>query len=439
MSSSRTLLALALSGALLSGAAVSVSPDAFATPAPTQQQLADAAGRVAAAKQGLADVQVRAESATEDYNAAQVAADAAAATAAQAATAAAQAQATAVQAGLDAAAAQGVADQAIAAATAARQAHDAAVAAVDAAQQVLNQLAAGAYLSGGNLALLSTMLAADPTSFATGQAMIDHVDGHQKDSVDALTAAKAEAAATATLADQAQAAAVAKAAEVAARAADAVSSAQAAKAAAATAAATAAASVAQAAKAAAAKTAALVLVDAAQQTLGSASANAAALAAKAEQARLAALTTQRTMPTSTQAPSGSAAAVAIAWAYKEIGIPYSWGGGNSSGPTYGILQGSGTLGFDCSGLTLFAWAHAGVTLPHSSQAQYNLGRHVSFGQLAPGDLIFYASNTSDPGTIHHVTLYIGGGKMIEAPHTGDVVKVSTVYTSGFIGGTRLTS
>ena len=144
------------------------------------------------------------------------------------------------------------------------------------------------------------------------------------------------------------------------------------------------------------------------------------------------------MPTGVQPVSGSAAAVAIAAAYGVIGTPYSWGGGGASGPTRGIQQGAGTVGFDCSGLMVYAWAHAGVSLPRSSRSQYLVGRHVGFAQLQPGDLIFYASNTANPSTIHHVTMYLGGGKMIEAPHTGSVVKVSTVYQSGFIGGTRLT-
>jgi len=77
----------------------------------------------------------------------------------------------------------------------------------------------------------------------------------------------------------------------------------------------------------------------------------------------------------------------------------------------------------CSGLSLFAWAHAGVALGHYTGSQWTAGRHVAQSDLQPGDLVFFATDTADPATIHHVGLYIGGGDMISAPHTGDVVRV----------------
>jgi cell wall-associated NlpC family hydrolase len=135
------------------------------------------------------------------------------------------------------------------------------------------------------------------------------------------------------------------------------------------------------------------------------------------------------------APS-AAAATAVRWAYKEIGVPYSWGGGNAQGPTYGVAQGANILGFDCSGLTLFAYAHAGIQLDHYTGSQWQSGPHVSQGQLRPGDLVFFATDTSNAATIHHVGLFIGNGMMIEAPETGLVVRVAPAFRPGYIGAVR---
>jgi len=138
-------------------------------------------------------------------------------------------------------------------------------------------------------------------------------------------------------------------------------------------------------------------------------------------------------------PGSGAAATAVGWAFREIEVPYSWGGGDATGPTGGFAQGADTVGFDCSGLTLFAWAHAGVALGHYTGSQWTAGRHVAQSDLQPGDLVFFATDTADPATIHHVGLYIGGGDMISAPHTGDVVRVASVAGfGGYIGAVRLT-
>ena len=107
--------------------------------------------------------------------------------------------------------------------------------------------------------------------------------------------------------------------------------------------------------------------------------------------------------------SGSAAA-AVAYARAQVGKPYCYGG---SGPGC----------FDCSGLTMMAWAQAGVSLPHSSASQYNVGRRISASELQPGDLIFYYS------PISHVSIYIGGGQRISATHTGDYVRVQSLGSS----------
>ena len=107
--------------------------------------------------------------------------------------------------------------------------------------------------------------------------------------------------------------------------------------------------------------------------------------------------------------SGSAAAV-VAYARAQVGKPYCYGG-------------AGMSCFDCSGLTMMAWKQAGVSLPHSSSAQYNVGRRVSASELQPGDLIFYYS------PISHVSVYIGNGQRISATHTGDYVRVQSLGSS----------
>jgi cell wall-associated NlpC family hydrolase len=104
-------------------------------------------------------------------------------------------------------------------------------------------------------------------------------------------------------------------------------------------------------------------------------------------------------------------------ALKYLGSPYRWG---ASGPSR----------FDCSGFTMFVYAQVGVSLPHSSQAQINCGQRVSRANLAPGDLVFFGS------PIHHVGMYIGGGRMIHAPHTGDVVSIDPAFRGDYAGACR---
>ena len=112
-------------------------------------------------------------------------------------------------------------------------------------------------------------------------------------------------------------------------------------------------------------------------------------------------------------------------AMSQMGVPYSWGGGTAAGPSNGIDSGSGTVGFDCSGLILYAFAGVGIKLPHYSGSQYTMGRQVPSSQMRRGDVIFYG-----PGGAQHVTLYLGQGQMLEAPYTGSNVKISPVRTSG---------
>ena len=112
-------------------------------------------------------------------------------------------------------------------------------------------------------------------------------------------------------------------------------------------------------------------------------------------------------------------------AMAQRGVPYSWGGGNAAGKSTGIDSGSGTVGFDCSGLMLYAFAGVGIKLDHYTGSQYNAGRKIPSAQARRGDMLFWGPNASQ-----HVALYLGDGQMLEAPYTGSVVKISPVRTSG---------
>ncbi|GAA3248602.1 C40 family peptidase [Pseudonocardia petroleophila] len=107
------------------------------------------------------------------------------------------------------------------------------------------------------------------------------------------------------------------------------------------------------------------------------------------------------------------AGTAIAFALGEVGSPYLWGG---NGPDR----------WDCSGLLVAAFREAGITLPRVSRDQYNAGGHLPVREMQPGDLLFYATDRNDPRTIHHVAMYIGDDQMVEAPYTGEFVRVRPV-------------
>ncbi len=142
---------------------------------------------------------------------------------------------------------------------------------------------------------------------------------------------------------------------------------------------------------------------------------------------------------------------AITDARRWLGTPYSAGGGGKNGPSTGwcsslapddgrLSDGScaatSTVGFDCSSLMVRIFSVAGRDLPRTSRQQWKIGVHVALSDLRPGDLLFWANNLSNPGSIHHVALYIGHGLMIHSPHTGDHVRVASVYMSGLIGAVR---
>jgi cell wall-associated NlpC family hydrolase len=122
--------------------------------------------------------------------------------------------------------------------------------------------------------------------------------------------------------------------------------------------------------------------------------------------------------------------IALSAAREMIGTPFSWGGGSRRGPTYGIAHGSDTVGFDCSGLTLYAWSRAGVKLAHYTGTQFRQGRSVGKRNLRPGDLVFFGASGGDP---NHVGLNVGEGVMIHAPQTGEVVKRTNFEKSAYYG------
>jgi cell wall-associated NlpC family hydrolase len=132
------------------------------------------------------------------------------------------------------------------------------------------------------------------------------------------------------------------------------------------------------------------------------------------------------------------AQAALRW----LGVPYAWGGGTYSGPSYGVngpgagFNDGAVYGFDCSGLAMWGWAQVGIYLPHYSGYQYGAGSdHPSAGDLRPGDLVFW-SYDGTAGGIHHVAIYLGGGQIVQAPESGDVVKISTMWFDGYFGAVR---
>jgi len=133
--------------------------------------------------------------------------------------------------------------------------------------------------------------------------------------------------------------------------------------------------------------------------------------------------------TALELPAGGLLARVIGFAYAMIGTPYQWGGDGSNGY------------YDCSGFTMRAYQQAGVQLPRTSRQQYLASPHVAQDGMQPGDLLFWAYDLSDPGSIHHVAIYLGRDShgtewMIDAPHIGATIQVRRVYWTGYIGATR---
>ena len=159
-------------------------------------------------------------------------------------------------------------------------------------------------------------------------------------------------------------------------------------------------------------------------------AQAAAAAAAAERRAAAASTDSAGPPSGSESQfNGSAASssqgnIAADFALSQMGKPYQWG---AAGPST----------YDCSGLAMVAWQHAGVAILHYTGDQWDEGVHVPMNALERGDLVFYATNNSDPATIHHVGIYIGNGDMVDAPYTGVDVRIDSIYQPGVpIGAVR---
>jgi len=118
-------------------------------------------------------------------------------------------------------------------------------------------------------------------------------------------------------------------------------------------------------------------------------------------------------------PPATIARAAVRFALHFRGVPYVWGA-------------SSPAGFDCSGLTRYVYAHFGITLPHSTYGQWAAGRHIRRSQLRPGDLVFFGMG--------HVGLWLGHGRFVHAPHTGQVVSVERLansYAASYSGAVRI--
>jgi peptidoglycan DL-endopeptidase RipA len=303
------------------------------------------------------------------------------------------------------------------------------------------------------------LTASDPASLLQGGDYLNYTAGHQLDAIGQMneaTVAKsnADAQARATVQAQQKATTAATQAEQSARAA--VASAQAQQAQLNTTLATQQAAL-QTAQATLAtlnnQRAAYDAYVAQQAAIAAAAAAAAALAA--QQAAAARAAHSGSNASSTPSNGGGPAPVsggswtaaagqaAVARAESYLGWPYSWAAGNSHGPTYGVNDGGSAFrdsqikGFDCSGLVMYAWAQ--ISLPHSAESQYTAAGHMhpAISDLLPGDLVFWSDNGAQSG-IGHVAIYIGGGNVIQAPESGDVIKITNVYhvESGMFGATR---
>jgi cell wall-associated NlpC family hydrolase len=180
---------------------------------------------------------------------------------------------------------------------------------------------------------------------------------------------------------------------------------------------------------------------------------AAEAAARARAAAAAAANSSSWHPVSSPSPapppsggswSPMAGHVAVDRAMRYLGIPYAFAGGGYSGPSYGVCESGDAFndcnvyGFDCSGLAMYAWAPY-IHMDHYAATQYGQAGsyHPDTSNLMPGDLVFWSSDGTQAG-IHHVAIYIGNGNVIQAPQSGDIVRVTPLFEvdSGYYGATR---
>jgi cell wall-associated NlpC family hydrolase len=318
-----------------------------------------------------------------------------------------------------------------------QQAAEAALAVATAAagrqQAQVRDFARAAYMSGGPISSFATVLTVGgPSRILGGAALLGQVSQSQRSVLDALATAQQRQAAAAAKADHA--------ARVAARVAKQVDRDR------------------RSALVAMANQQSLLqtLSDAQAEvtkTVAKQESHVAALAKQQRAAELASIAEQRaalaaawqtmqdvgnSMPWATKKQGREV----VQWAKSQLGVPYSWAGGDALGPTLGRINENGnasglvTRGFDCSGLALYAWAHVGFTLDHYTGYQWVEGHQIPLSKLRAGDLVFFATDVSDPLTIHHVGIYVHGNKMIDAPHTGAVVRYDEVFVPGLIGAVR---
>jgi cell wall-associated NlpC family hydrolase len=321
---------------------------------------------------------------------------------------------------------------------------------VSAAKAKLQQFAAASYKSGGALSTLQSLLTADgPATLLDRASTLNAISRSQQNALEELDAAQTyqrvvERKTAAVLADRKRAADAADRAQRAARTQVEAQTAtlhdltsrqahfqqllRAAEAKAGKLERDRLAAIARARAEAAARRAAAAL--AAQRAAAQRAAEQAAAAAAAQQAASSSSSSSSSAYAPPPPPADSGAVVsadtenaAVAVAYQQLGKPYVWG---AEGPD----------SYDCSGLTMYSYAQVGVHMDHWTGYQWNEGIHIASGDARPGDLFFFATDTSNPDTIHHVGMYVGNGQMIEAPYTGANVRVSSAYRSDLIGVVR---
>lgn len=136
----------------------------------------------------------------------------------------------------------------------------------------------------------------------------------------------------------------------------------------------------------------------------------------------------------TAGPLPTATKGVVGAAQQWLGTPYAWGGGGPSGPSRGFGRGANTVGFDCSSLLQYAYAKQGKKIPRVTYDQFKSGTVVPQAAMQPGDAVFFHPGPRGP---EHVGIYVGDGKYIQAPKTGDVVKISNLSDrTDFMGARR---
>ena len=265
---------------------------------------------------------------------------------------------------------------------------------VDAAKAGIRTLAAAEYESGNSMSSISFLLSDDPASILQKAALLAQVNRAQSAGLIKVVNADREVEAAQARADQAVAAQKAASAQVAA-------------------------TKASVEKALAAQQAVLssLQTKVKQQQASEAAAQRAAQVQQQAASRAQARTvlsprkdSTGSVPISAPPAATGNAAAALAYAYAQLGKPYRFGG-------------AGPGSFDCSGLAMRAWGAAGVSLSHSAAAQQHQGSRVSLSALQPGDLVFWGSPA------YHVGIYVGGGRVLDAPHTGTVVQIQAIWGS----------